>query len=604
MPHFRENYLIRLAVVLCCAGVLLLAHSITGLFLPLDSDFNRILLLSHFVFHVWAVLLAFQYFGRLVSGGRFGTLIPSAVLILWLGMLAILQAAPVTSRDALIHHLAVPKWWVAANSIFEIEWHSWSYYPMLIQQAYVEILRVLNPEMCALYHGSYLLLLASAVAAFLYSQTKVREIAVGGWFLVLGVPVLLRLATEPLVDLPLALYCSLATFLLVEWSNGRGGIGKICLIGVLLGLACGVKYNGALIAFFVLLCFPLMSARSPRSVGSHLVAIIIAGIFCTALFFPWLARNLMWTGNPVYPLYSGLFGTSGPASGVEGFGALEYRYLRYGEEWWGFLLLPFRMMVMGRDGSPEFFDGMLHPFLLFVLLAPFRKKIPSWVLYAGAVCLSYSYSALFLSGARVRYLTPIVGLAGALALAGLKRFTEFLPGKARFPVFSFAIVGSILFSTLYLWRLVEQEDAVNYALGREQKQDYLAKHVADYTAIQYVNAHVSREETVYLLLTGNRFFYYEPRVYSGGHFSWSYLVHWLKSANSAEDFKKQLEYRDIGYILLNTEQTKEKLQVLLTPEEAKLWNAFQATSLIPQAQIGPYSFWKVGLRTATPTTEP
>ena len=86
----------------------------------------------------------------------------------------------------------------------------------------------------------------------------------------------------------------------------------------LCGLAMGTKYNG-LLTFFLLSCFvPLAGMRradsppgmarlrregasAPSAPGCLFAAVALA------VFSPWMIRNTLWTGNPVYPLYDGLF---------------------------------------------------------------------------------------------------------------------------------------------------------------------------------------------------------------------------------------------------------------------------------------------------------
>ncbi len=49
----------------------------------------------------------------------------------------LLNLTPPISRDALIHHLAVPKLWLRHGGIYEIPWADYSYYPMNINLLYL-----------------------------------------------------------------------------------------------------------------------------------------------------------------------------------------------------------------------------------------------------------------------------------------------------------------------------------------------------------------------------------------------------------------------------------------------------------------------------------
>jgi len=69
--------------------------------------------------------------------------VPGALLLLLIGFLgveALLNLTPPTSRDALIHHLAIPKIWLSADGFMETPWADYSYYPMTVNLLYLPAL--------------------------------------------------------------------------------------------------------------------------------------------------------------------------------------------------------------------------------------------------------------------------------------------------------------------------------------------------------------------------------------------------------------------------------------------------------------------------------
>jgi len=48
-----------------------------------------------------------------------------------------LNLTPPVSRDALIHHLAIPKLWLTHGGYYEMPWANFSYYPMNIDLLYL-----------------------------------------------------------------------------------------------------------------------------------------------------------------------------------------------------------------------------------------------------------------------------------------------------------------------------------------------------------------------------------------------------------------------------------------------------------------------------------
>jgi hypothetical protein len=63
-------------------------------------------------------------------------LLGTAIVVLFCTEI-ILNLTPPLSRDALIHHLAIPKLWLKHGGFYEIPWADYSYYPMYINLLYL-----------------------------------------------------------------------------------------------------------------------------------------------------------------------------------------------------------------------------------------------------------------------------------------------------------------------------------------------------------------------------------------------------------------------------------------------------------------------------------
>lgn len=89
----------------------------------------------------------------------------------------------------------------------------------------------------------------------------------------------------------------------------------VALSGLFAGLACGCKYPAVvMIAFplFIVLFIVSSSAWSVRL--RHGLTFLLT---CVAVFSPWLLRNLVWTGNPVFPLANSMFHAAPPGWGSD-----------------------------------------------------------------------------------------------------------------------------------------------------------------------------------------------------------------------------------------------------------------------------------------------
>jgi hypothetical protein len=99
-------------------------------------------------------------------------------------------------------------------------------------------------------------------------------------------------------------YLALGLAWLGLWLKAGGGR-SAGWTGAMLGAACAVKYlSVGFVAGPVLAVMLVVSLRRPRRVRQ----LVLAAAVTLAVFAPWLVRNLVSTGNPVFPLATDIFG--------------------------------------------------------------------------------------------------------------------------------------------------------------------------------------------------------------------------------------------------------------------------------------------------------
>ena len=91
-----------------------------------------------------------------------------ALYVAWLLLLA---SVPPVSRDALTHHLAVPRLWVENGGIYEIPHILFSYYPQLLDLLYTLPLLAGNDIAAKYIH--MLFGLATALMIFLFVRRRI-----------------------------------------------------------------------------------------------------------------------------------------------------------------------------------------------------------------------------------------------------------------------------------------------------------------------------------------------------------------------------------------------------------------------------------------------
>ena len=309
----------------------------------------------------------------------------------------ILSSVPPVSRDALTHHLAVPKLYLNHGEIHEIPSLIFSYYPMNLDLLYIIPLYFGNDIVPKYIHFAFALLTAWLIFNYLKIRISTVYALVGALFF-LSLPVIVKLSITVYVDLGLIFFSTCSLIYLLKWLENDFKFHFLIISAVSCGLALGTKYNG-LITFFLLALFvPFLFTKYHNALASredskipenesrsipvaNTAAFRVTGycaffvIVALIVFSPWMIRNYLWTDNPVYPLYNGWFNPV-PADAAESGGSLghfAFRKIIFKESLWQTLMIPVRIFFEGQDDLPQYFDGKLNPFLFFLPFFAFFK---------------------------------------------------------------------------------------------------------------------------------------------------------------------------------------------------------------------------------------
>ncbi len=229
----------------------------------------------------------------------------------WLGNLTM------DSYDVLEYHLQLPREYYHAGSVSTLRHNVYSHYPLG-----AEMLFLLG--MClrgGAYEGMYLAkltvgLFGVVMVAGVFGGAGLGGTGLGGTglkpvprrtaaVLLATAPPVVYLSWLGMVEPAQFCYLALALVWLRRWLT-RPSARESVIIGAMLGAACAVKYlsvgliAGPVLAVMLVVCL----ARFRRRIAH----VALAGGVCVLLFSPWLIRNTAATGNPVFPLVTGIFG--------------------------------------------------------------------------------------------------------------------------------------------------------------------------------------------------------------------------------------------------------------------------------------------------------
>jgi len=507
----------------------------------------------------------------------------------------VLNLTPPISRDALIHHLAVPKLWLAHDGFYEIPWAEYSYYPMFINLLYLICLYFKNDIVPKFIHLGFGL--ATSWLIYLYLKQKLcRNWGLLGMLIFITTPIVVWLSTSAYVDLGMTFFTTGSILAFIKWRDSEYGRFRWFLISSFcMGIAIGSKYN-ALIAWFIVNLMLMFSyARDTnRQIGAFQYGIIFFVI--TALVAsPWYLKNYLQTGNPFYPLFKSFFKLihhqtvqevlHGQA--IEKTGKISFFKMRefmYGESLWGTLLIPIRMFFQGKDTSYQYFQGSLNPILIlfspFVLLNKRYSKDKFLFVFFSVI---FMIMAFFLTAKQVRYILPVLPFLAIIAVMGIKdlldkmgektlfsflRFKEKIKSTARVFVLSSVII-LLTFNLVYLKYRIEIINPFPYVMGKETRESFLRHHLLHYDAVKFINDTLPDDAVVFTMFLGSRGYYLNRKYKNESSFGMSTIKHLVNSSVDEEKFVEYIRSMNVTHILMRTDLVDNYLQDNFSKKEVK-----------------------------------
>lgn len=504
----------------------------------------------------------------------------------------VLSGVPPVSRDALTHHLAVPKLYIQSGKMVELPEIGFSYYPPNLDLLYLIALYYGNDIIPKYIHFGFALLTAWLIFGYLRERLDSRY-ALTGVLLFLSLPVIIKLSITVYVDLGLMFFCFAALLMLFKWCESGFNLRYLIYSGVLCGLALGTKYNGLLALFIMTLITAFIYVRSTSTAKAHQVGSLkYAAVFMLVsllVFSPWMIRNYLWTGNPIYPLYNtwikssaaAVFGKQ-PASRIETAAAgpaakksagrqsgiqqpstpwnhLSIRRILYGESWLQIALIPIRIFFQGQDDNPKYFDGKLNPFLFILPFFGFYqlRRESVGITLEKKVWLAFSLLFILIAflrySIRIRYIAPVIPPLIILSMFGLRGLIVML--KDRLPqnrpylitVFVILVVAAAIgLNAAYLTHQFKVVDPLSYISGRVGRDEYITRFRPAYPVIKYANQNLVDNARLLGLFMGNRRYYTErPMILSEDVFKKV-----VSGAASPQMITRRLTKRGITHLLI------------------------------------------------------
>lgn len=482
--------------------------------------------------------------------GLLGLLFAFILLILPLSM------TPPAVRDELIHHLAVPKLYLAKGRIFEIPFMGFSYLPQNIDLLYLIPLALGNDIVPRLIHFAFGLLTGLAIYFYLRPGLG-RSWGLLGFIFFISTPVVVNLSKTAYIDLGSAFFSTLAVIGALRYKE-EGVFKWLALSAAALGLGLGAKYTN-LVTLFLIGFFILHSSysRERRLFSAVKSGLIYAGI-AFAVLSPWLIRNYIWTGSPLYPLVQIVSPSAGTAAAPNGaveavrlsneLPPLVKRELLYGEGFLDIVLLPLRVFWEGVDNSLEKFDGVLNPvFLLLIPLAFLRKQNDGkWL---GLFALLYFIATVLTIDLAIRYVMPAIPALTILAVYGARNA---FGNKSLRPLGILLAAAFLGFNLYYIKGLYERYHPTEYLAGKKDRDAYLSEVLPDYSVVKAANRMMPEGSRVIMLFAGERGYYWDHDYFYPDRLG-NYFKVLIKNSRDGAEIKKR--FKEAGFTHVFTKES-------------------------------------------------
>ena len=462
------------------------------------------------------------------------------LLLLTTATLCIMAAVPPVSRDALTHHLLVPKLYLLHGGIYEIPQIVFSYYPMNLDLLYAAGMYMGNDILPTYIHMLFGLL--TALLIYRYLRRRYGSVwGLAGALFFLTLPVIIKLCTTTYVDLGVIFFVFASLLALLKWHDSGARLRWLILAAAACGLALGTKYTAVLDYFFLTILVPVLysnmrreqrnnvkSAAGTRDAVKALGWMVVFAAIAFAVFSPWAIKNYIWTQNPVYPLAQGFLNPGEHTANTDVFGnqgegyklsPLTKRTVLYGENLGQVLLVPIRVFLEGADDKPQYFDGRLNPALLIFSVMALLFIRGRTARYKMHDIVFFSYAALIVLTAwltvdmRIRYICTCIAPLTVLTMTGARELWTYLNERVALskrvlrwgvPV---VLAAAFLANYVYLYQQFQKVEPLYYLSGKVTRDEYIQKFRPEYAALTYMNTNIPAGSKIFAIFLGNRMYY-------------------------------------------------------------------------------------------------
>ncbi len=437
--------------------------------------------------------------GFSVKGRAIDTLLISLISIYLLVNL-IGALVPEIEVDALVYHLYIPKVYIQNHRLVYIPYEFRAAFPLGMEMLFTLGMILSNSVLAKLIHFALgvLSLLTTYCFGRKYMGSRVGLLAATVFY---TVSVVAWESTTAYIDLGTTFFTTLGIFALVNWWHSQRDR-WLAVAAITCGLAMGTKYLGVF-SLVILIAGILLkpSFTGKQDILVVLRTILVYSFVSVLIVSPWLIRNYVFTGNPVYPLLNNVFKSPlmppiNPTFDRASFGMGDNVFTEY-------LLSPWNVTIHG-----ERYQGTIGPifltFLPLLIVVRVDRIIRYLLLFCGVFFILWEISFPV-----IRYLIPMMSFLGLIVsyvISNSVRWDNW--GNVVLSTMVIAVTAVTLFLNLPFfhpfWQRGWSPGIVRHVpyevvLGIESREHYLSRHLSSYEVFQYANRNLPPEAKILCL---------------------------------------------------------------------------------------------------------
>lgn len=481
-----------------------------------------------------------------------------------------LAQTPPTRTDALIYHLAVPKAYLEHHGVVNLPNNVASFLPAQMEMVYLFCLMIGGEGLAKLAGLGMAVLLLLALTLFYKRNLSARHLTLVP-VLFFSTPTFFELSTTAYVDLAVAGFIFLAYYAWYRWQTEESWL---FLLIIFTGAAAATKLTAVI--FVPVALIGILRQNSGNALKPALL--LIFGVL--AFMLPWWARNYYYSGNPFVPLFMQVFGGEDKINWDIHRALLMDEFVKsfgMGRGIKEFLLLPIHLTFFSEKDGPRF-DGqigilyfLLLPGLLYLRRGDARKHILRLAVVFGVLLIfwfsRFQYIRFLASPFTFLTLILVYGFgqmtanpSGTGVISGVKRLAPVLAAVA------------IAYNTSLILADWKSAEPLSYLL-KQNREQYLAKHIAVYPMYQTLNRTLDKNDTALLVHMRNLGYLIERKFIGDSLIESHTLRAALDRDASVDGISRQLRVMGVTYLMFDNNYVFGK-ESAFSPEQREALKNF------------------------------